>query len=61
MSAIDKARDKARDKLQVAKGKAKQVTGKATHNDKLVVEGKADRVSGNLKQAAEKVKDALKR
>jgi uncharacterized protein YjbJ (UPF0337 family) len=57
VSAIDKAKDK----LQVAKGKAKETAGKATDDDELIVEGKTDQVSGNLKQAGEKVKDAFKR
>jgi uncharacterized protein YjbJ (UPF0337 family) len=56
MGAIDKAKDKA----QVVKGNAKATAGRATDDPDLEAEGKADRVAGNLKQAGEKVKDALK-
>jgi uncharacterized protein YjbJ (UPF0337 family) len=56
MSAIDKAKDKA----QVAKGDVKSRVGRATGDRSMEAEGKGDKVSGNLKQAGEKVKDALK-
>lgn len=52
--------DKAKNSAQQAKGKVKETAGKATGNDKLRAEGKADQVKGNLKQAGEKVKDAFK-
>jgi uncharacterized protein YjbJ (UPF0337 family) len=45
------------DKLQ---GKAKEAVGKVTGDDEKVAEGKADQVKGDLKHAAEKVKDAAK-
>jgi uncharacterized protein YjbJ (UPF0337 family) len=54
------AKDKAKDKAQVAKGKIKEVTGKATKNRSLEAKGKGDKASGNLKQAGEKVKDAVR-
>ena len=57
MSGIDKAKDK----VQVAKGHAKESAGKALDDPALEGEGKADKVVGNLKQAGEKVKDAVKR
>ena len=57
MSASDKARDKA----QVAKGKVKEATGKATGNRSLEAKGKGDKISGNVKQAGEKLKDAVKK
>ena len=57
MSASDKARDKA----QVAKGHVKEATGKATGDTTLEAEGKGDKVVGNLKQAGEKLKDAVKK
>jgi uncharacterized protein YjbJ (UPF0337 family) len=53
-------RDKARNAAQKAKGKAKETVGKASGNDRLRAEGKADQTKGNLKQAGEKVKDAFK-
>jgi uncharacterized protein YjbJ (UPF0337 family) len=39
----------------------KEVAGKATGNNDLRNEGKADQAVANLKQAGEKVKDALKK
>jgi uncharacterized protein YjbJ (UPF0337 family) len=51
--------DKAKDKLQEAEGRAKEATGKAIDDPYLEGEGKGDKVSGNLKQAGEKVKDAF--
>jgi uncharacterized protein YjbJ (UPF0337 family) len=53
------ARDKAADKAEAAKGSAKQKLGDATGNEQWQVEGRADKVSGDVKQAAEKVKDAV--
>ena len=55
------ATDKAKDKLQDAKGRVKEGVGKATDDRSLEAEGKGDRVSGNLKQAGEKVKDAFRK
>lgn len=51
--------DKARNTVDTAKGKAKDVVGRATGNKDLESEGKADQVVGHLKQAGEKVKDAV--
>jgi uncharacterized protein YjbJ (UPF0337 family) len=51
--------DKAKDKAQAAKGDIKDKVGKATDDMSMEAEGKADKASGNLKQAGEKVKDAL--
>jgi uncharacterized protein YjbJ (UPF0337 family) len=55
------ATDKAKDKLQEAKGKVKKNTGEAVGNPRLETEGRADQTAGNLKQAGEKVKDAFKK
>jgi uncharacterized protein YjbJ (UPF0337 family) len=41
-------------------GKVKEGTGKATGNEELEAEGKGDQASGNIKQAGEKAKDAVK-
>ena len=54
------ATDKAKDKMQSAQGKVKEVAGRATGDRPLEREGKADQVAGDLKQAGEKVKDAFK-
>jgi uncharacterized protein YjbJ (UPF0337 family) len=56
MSGIDKAKNKAEE----LGGKGKEAVGDATDNRDLQAEGKADQVSGSLKQAGEKVKDAFK-
>jgi uncharacterized protein YjbJ (UPF0337 family) len=46
---------------QRAKGRVKETAGKVTGNDRLRIKGRTDRAKGNLKQAGEKVKDAVKR
>ena len=55
-----RARNKARNKSQELKGQVKEATGRATDNPRLEAEGRADQTKANLKQAAEKVKDALR-
>ena len=52
--------DKARDKAEVAKGHVKDAVGGATNDRSMEAEGKMDKVSGDLKQAGEKVKDAFR-
>jgi uncharacterized protein YjbJ (UPF0337 family) len=56
MGENDKAQNFAEEKL----GEAKETVGKATDNEDLEAEGKADQTKGSLKQAGEKVKDAFK-
>jgi uncharacterized protein YjbJ (UPF0337 family) len=53
--------DKVNNSADRAKGKVKEVVGKATGNNDLRDEGKDDQSVAKLKQAGEKVKDALKR
>ena len=53
--------DKARNTAQDIAGKAKEVAGEATNDDKLKAEGKKDQSAADLKQAGENVKDAFKR
>jgi uncharacterized protein YjbJ (UPF0337 family) len=50
--------DKLRNKLQMGRGRAKQMTGRATGDPYLESEGQAERVSGGVKQVGEQVKDA---
>jgi uncharacterized protein YjbJ (UPF0337 family) len=52
--------DKVDNKAEETGGKVKETVGKATDNEQLEAEGKADQTSSNLKQAGEKVKDAFK-
>ena len=51
--------DKLRNKGESAKGTAKQKTGEAIGNEQMQAEGKVGSAKGDLKQAGEKVKDAL--
>jgi uncharacterized protein YjbJ (UPF0337 family) len=52
--------DKISNKAEELKGKVKEGVGDATDNEQLQGEGKVDQAKGNLKQAGEKVKDAVK-
>jgi len=52
--------DKTSNKAEEIKGKVKEATGKATDDESLEAEGKADQSKSSLKQAGEKVKDAFK-
>jgi uncharacterized protein YjbJ (UPF0337 family) len=53
--------DKIDNKTEEMAGKAKEGVGKATGDEELENQGKADQIKSNLKQAAEKVKDAFKK
>jgi uncharacterized protein YjbJ (UPF0337 family) len=50
---------KAKHTGETMKGKAKEAAGKATGNERLVAEGKAEQVKGDAKQAGRKAKDAF--
>ena len=52
--------DKARNKAEELKGKAKEEFGQATDDEELEAAGRADQTKSSLKQAGEKVKDAIK-
>lgn len=52
---------KTKNKARVVRGKTKKHVGRATGNDRLRAEGKADEVIGNLKNAGEKLLDAFRR
>jgi uncharacterized protein YjbJ (UPF0337 family) len=54
------ANDKARNKLQRVRGKAKETIGRITGDRNLENQGTGDRFSSNLKDAGEKVKDAFR-
>ena len=53
--------DKVKNTAQQAKGKLKETIGRASGDDKLRAEGKADQMEGSVKQAGEKLKDAFKK
>ncbi|MGO8827055.1 MAG: CsbD family protein [Acidimicrobiales bacterium] len=51
--------DRAKNTAETARGKAKDVIGRVTDDTDLEAEGKVEQVAGHLKQAGEKVKDAV--
>jgi uncharacterized protein YjbJ (UPF0337 family) len=55
------AQDKAKNTAETAKGKVKKGLGRLTGNRSLEAKGHGDQAKGDLKQAGEKVKDAVKR
>jgi uncharacterized protein YjbJ (UPF0337 family) len=52
--------DKAKNTAEQAKGKLKEAAGALSGNDDLRAEGEVDQTTGALKQAGEKVKDAIR-
>jgi len=52
--------DKVKNKAQEVGGKGKEKAGEATGDKDLQAQGQADQTKGNLKDAAEKVKDVFK-
>ena len=54
------ARNKTRNAAQKAKGQFKEAAGRTTGDRRLEAEGRTDKTRANLKQATEKVKDALR-
>jgi uncharacterized protein YjbJ (UPF0337 family) len=55
-----RARNKTRNKAQKLKGQIEEAAGRATGNRRLKAQGRADQTKANLKQAAEKIKDAFR-
>ncbi|MFI8521849.1 CsbD family protein [Streptomyces sp. NPDC085481] len=47
--------------MDKAKGKLKETAGKATGNERLEAEGKADQMKGKAREGMEKMRDAMKR
>ena len=54
------ADDKIDNKSEELGGKVKEGLGKATDDERLEAEGKADQSSSKLKQAGENIKDVFK-
>ena len=54
-------KDKARNMMDAAKGRAKETVARVGGDEDREAEGKADRAVADLKQAGEKAKDALRR
>ena len=54
------AAQEGKGKAQQLGGKIKEGVGKATDNERLEAEGRADQTAANLKQAGDDVKDAFR-
>jgi len=52
--------DKIDNKSEELRGKVKEGVGRATDDEDLEAQGRADQAGSDLKQAGEKVKDAFK-
>ncbi|MET0975994.1 MAG: CsbD family protein [Leifsonia sp.] len=52
--------DKIKHGAEEAAGKVKEGVGKATDNERLEAEGKADQTKANVKQVGDDVKDVFK-
>jgi uncharacterized protein YjbJ (UPF0337 family) len=52
--------DKARNATQKMMGQSKETVGQHTNDPNMEADGKTDQVVGDLKNAGEKAKDALK-
>ena len=52
--------DKIDNKAEDLRGKTKETLGRASHDEDLEAEGRADQASSDVKQAGEKIKDAFK-
>ncbi|MCT9007381.1 CsbD family protein [Streptomyces rhizosphaerihabitans] len=50
-----------KNRSQEIKGRITEALGRATRNGKLERRGKVERISGNLRQAGEKARQAFKR
>ena len=55
------AEDEAKNAAQKTTGKIKEGAGKMAGDQSLEAEGRGDQAKGDLKQAGEKVKDAVKK
>ena len=56
----NRARNKTRNKAQELKGQVKEAAGRVSGAPRLEAEGRGDQTRANLKQAAEKIKDAFR-
>lgn len=52
--------DKFNNSTENTAGKVKEGVGRATDNERLETEGRADQTRANIKQAGEKIKDAFR-
>ncbi|MGY1943791.1 CsbD family protein [Nocardia asiatica] len=56
-----KFEDRLAHRVQATRGSMKKFLGKATGNSRLEAEGRRDQARGNVKRAADKLRDAFKR
>ncbi|GGX37361.1 UPF0337 protein [Streptomyces chryseus] len=54
------ADEKTEAKVEQAKGKAKEVVGRAVGDQPMEAEGRAEQAKGDARQAKEKIKDVFK-
>ncbi|MFF7352026.1 MULTISPECIES: CsbD family protein [Streptomyces] len=54
------AGEKAKAKTEQAEGKLKEAAGSAIGNDRMAAEGRAEKSTGDAREAKEKAKDAFK-
>ncbi|MFE3329421.1 CsbD family protein [Streptomyces sp. NPDC059176] len=52
--------EKAKSKVEQAKGAVKEAVGRAVGNERMAAEGRAERSKGDLREAKEKTKDAFR-
>ncbi|GFH34670.1 CsbD family protein [Streptomyces pacificus] len=55
------ADEKAQARIEQAKGKVKEIVGRAVGNERLTAEGRAGQSKGDIRDAKEKTKDAFHR
>lgn len=55
------ASDKAEAKTEQGKGKIKETVGHAVGNERMEAEGRGDQAKGDVRDAAEKAKEAAKK
>jgi uncharacterized protein YjbJ (UPF0337 family) len=56
-----KIEDRIAHQIQATRGSVKKFFGRATGNARLEAEGRREKSRGNMKRAADKLKDAFKR
>jgi uncharacterized protein YjbJ (UPF0337 family) len=52
--------DKIANRVQILRGKGKEVAGKISNSPGLAVDGKFEQGRGHFKQSGEKIKDAVR-
>ncbi|TLQ47388.1 CsbD family protein [Streptomyces marianii] len=55
------ANEKTQARIEQAKGKVKEIAGRAVGNERMTAEGRAEQSKGDMREAKEKTKDAFHR